>query len=112
MQLGFVHSRAIKEGFADVVGGSLREPLQPNTEIDENIFSMDLDLLIIDEAHSIKNPDTHLSYTMRTIPARSRIALTNTPDSLRLSQQQAQSSPSFSKHKALTSSSEFGTIEG
>lgn len=75
----FCHSRAIQEGFADEVARLLKKPLDTNAPYNEDILSMDLDQLIIDEAQSIKNPDTNLATAMRSLPARSRVALTSTP---------------------------------
>ncbi|RMY00791.1 hypothetical protein D0868_08817 [Hortaea werneckii] len=43
------------------------------------LLHVQVEQLIIDEAHNIKNPDTHLSQAMRLIKSRCRGSLTGTP---------------------------------
>lgn len=75
----FCHRQAIKEGLQDVVANLIGKPLEPDAEFDQTLLSLDLDQLIIDEGHVIKNAVTQLAMAMRAIPARTRAGLTGTP---------------------------------
>lgn len=75
----FNHRQALKEGLGDEVVRLLGKPLETDATFDGTPLSLILNQLIIDEAHSIRNPITHLAQAVHAMPAHGRVAITGTP---------------------------------
>ena len=92
-----LHRKAVQEGFEQEVRESLdaryaramarprgrqagvRKPEFSIDLVSEPLLAVQFELVMIDEAHNIKNPDTNRASLMRLLKARSRGALTGTP---------------------------------